>query len=107
MEDKVHTIKHPEEFLDMLSEVASDKRYKNVKEKLLKNEEEDVTMCVIAEKLENRGIQKGIEQGIEQGISLLSKLTLILNEEGRLDDLVKAAMDSEYQQKLLREYNLH
>ena len=63
LEDKVHTIKHPEEFLDMLSEVASDKRYKNVKEKLLKNEEENVTMCVIAEKLENRGIQKGIEQG--------------------------------------------
>ena len=29
LEDKVHTIKHPEEFLDMLSEVASDKRYKN------------------------------------------------------------------------------
>ena len=63
LEDKVHTIKHPEEFLDMLSEVASDKRYKNAKEKILENKEENVTMCVIAEKLENRGIQKGIEQG--------------------------------------------
>jgi len=63
LEDKVHTIKHPEEFLDMLSEVASDKRYKNAKEKILENKEENVTMCVIAEKLENRGIQKGIERG--------------------------------------------
>ena len=47
----------------MLSEVASDKRYKNAKEKILENKEENVTMCVIAEKLENRGIQKGIERG--------------------------------------------
>ena len=38
LEDKVQTIKHPEKFLDMLSEVASDKRYKNAKEKLLNNE---------------------------------------------------------------------
>jgi len=71
MEDKVHTIQHPEEFLDMLSEVASDKRYKNAKEKLLNNEEENVTMCVIAEKLENRGIERGqlllIKRMIEDG----------------------------------------
>ena len=62
----------------MLSEVANDKRYKNSKEKLLKNEEETVTMCVIAEKLENRGIQKGIERG---------QVLLIKNliEDGRLE----------------------
>ena len=82
LEDKVHTIKHPEEFLDMLSEVASDKRYKNAKEKILENEEENVTMCVIAEKLENRGIQKGIEQGIERGQLLLIKNMI---EDGRLE----------------------
>ena len=102
MSDKVHTIKHPEEFLDLLSEVTNDKRYKNAKEKLLKKEE-NVTMCVIAEKLEKRGI----EQGIERGLNLVSELTLKLNEDGRLNDLVKAAMDSEYQHKLLREYNLY
>ena len=66
----------------MLSEVANDKRYKNAKEKLLKNEEENVTMCVIAEKLENRGIQKGIEQGIERGQVLLIKNLI---EDGRLE----------------------
>ena len=74
MEDKVHTIKHPEEFLDMLSEVASDKRYKNAKEKILENKEEDVTMCVIAEKFENRGIERG---------QLLLIKSMI--EDGRLD----------------------
>ena len=106
MSDKVHTIKHPEEFLDLLSEVTNDKRYKNAKEKLLKKEE-NVTMCVIAEKLEKRGIEQGIERGIERGLNLVSELTLKLNEDGRLNDLVKAAMDSEYQHKLLSEYNLY
>ena len=56
--DKVHTIRHLEEFLELLSEVANDKRYKNVKEKLDEKKEENVTMCVIAEKLENRGLRK-------------------------------------------------
>ena len=86
LEDKVHTIKHPEEFLDMLSEVASDKRYKNVKEKLLKNEEENVTMCVIAEKLENRGIERGRllgeREGMERGQFLMIR-TLI--KDGKLN----------------------
>jgi len=59
MSDKVHTIKHPEEFLELLSEVANDKRYKNAKEQLLEKKEENVTMCVIAEKLENKGIEQG------------------------------------------------
>ena len=84
MEDKVHTIKHPEEFLDMLSEVAKDKQYKEVKEKLMVEEEENVTMCVIADKLVKRGIEQGkllgekdgMERGIERG-QLLAVCSLV------------------------------
>ena len=86
LEDKVHTIKHPEEFLDMLSEVANDKRYKNAKEKILENKEENVTMCVIAEKLENRGIERGRllgeREGMERGQFLMIR-TLI--KDGKLN----------------------
>jgi len=75
LEDKVHTIKHPEEFLDMLSEVAKDKQYKEVKEKLMADKEENVTMCVIADKLVKRGIEQGRllgeKDGIERGGLLL------------------------------------
>lgn len=62
MSDNEHIIKHPEEFLDLLSEVANDEQYKSAKEKLQNEEKENVTMCVIADKL----VSKGIEQGIEQ-----------------------------------------
>lgn len=62
MSDNEHIIKHPEEFLDLLSEVANDEQYKSAREKLQNEEKENVTMCVIADKL----VSKGIEQGIEQ-----------------------------------------
>ena len=68
MSDQIHTIKHPEEFLELLSEVANDKQYKEVAKKLQEEKEDQVTMCVIADKLVNRGREQGLEQGIEQGI---------------------------------------
>ncbi len=98
MEDKVHTIKHPDEFLELLSEVANDKQYKEVKEKLREKKEDNVTMCVIADKLVSRGREQGIEQGIEQGMErgrLLGEreglerglflLVRILIKDGKLD----------------------
>ncbi len=67
MADNKHMIKHPEEFLDMLSEVANDTQYKKVKELLQEETREEMTMCVIADKLVGQGIQQGKQQGIQQG----------------------------------------
>ena len=67
-------------------------------------EEEEGDTVDMCGALRTWGERKSAE-GRTEGISLLSKLTLKLNE--RLTDLVKAAMDSEYQQELLREYNLY
>ena len=58
--------------------------------------EENVTMCVIAEKLEDRGIQKGIEQGrllgekdgMERGGLLLVR-ALIKDGKLKLEDGAK------------------
>lgn len=68
MSDKERIICHPEEFLDVMSEVASDKRYdmikKQVQERQKKGEEKEVlTMWKIEDEIENRGIEKGIEKG--------------------------------------------
>ncbi len=81
MADNVHTIKHPKEFLELLSEVAKDKQYKEVVEKLSKANKEDVTMCVIADELVNKGREQGLERGLERGKLLLIS-TLLKN--GRL-----------------------
>lgn len=65
MEENDQKIRHPEEFLDVMSEVAGDKRYQKIKEKLVNRaEEEEINMCWIAEEFENRGISQGVTQGI-------------------------------------------
>ena len=56
-----------------------------------------------------QGIQEGIEQGIEQGIKekeRINQLTILLINQGRQADLLRAAQDQEYQQELLEEFKL-
>ena len=59
---------------------------------------------------EERGIAIGQEQGIaigqEQGIEHLNKLNMILLQNKRYDDLERSANDTDFQQQLLREYNI-
>ena len=74
-------IRHPEEFLDALSAVAGDVRYEEIKEQIFeRREKEALTMCIVAEELENTGIKKGIEQGIEGLICQLRKFGISENE---------------------------
>lgn len=65
LSDDRHPIRHPEEFLDALSAVTGDSRYGEIKVQIQDREEtEVVTMCVLADKLEKRGMEKGLEKGI-------------------------------------------
>jgi hypothetical protein len=54
-----------------------------------------INMCRMTEAL--------IEEGIEQGTDLVNSLNRILLSTGRLDDLTRAASDSEYQKQLIKE----
>lgn len=88
MADQFHTIRHPEEFLDALSAISGDPRYRklaqDLKDHLKENDtcqqnnlrKEHFTMYMIAEELENRGIERGIEQGIRAMIQLCADLNL-------------------------------
>ena len=56
---------HIQEFLDLLAVFTNDNRYKDIKQELAKIEKEGrpVTMCNVAQALEEKGIEKGIEKG--------------------------------------------
>lgn len=58
-------LSHPEEFLDVIGAVGRDARYRSIKETIRNRmrKGENVSMCIIAEELENTGIQKGMEKG--------------------------------------------
>ena len=44
--------------------------------------------------------------GMEEGENRINQLILELSKLGRTDDIVKAAADKEYQEKLLKEFDL-
>lgn len=55
---------------------------------------------------EEQGMREGIEKGIEKGTFNINSLILRLAELGRMDDIIRSASDTEYQQKLLKEFGL-
>lgn len=55
-------------------------------------------MCVILDRIENRGIEKGMELGMQ----LLEHLW----KEGRTEEISRVREDQDYRRKLLQEYGL-
>lgn len=51
-----------------------------------------------------QGLQQGIVQGTEQGIDRVNRLTRILLEQGRTEDLRRSLEDTEYQRELFHEF---
>ena len=67
---------------------------------------ETVDMCKALEDLYNDGIEQGIEQGSIAGCKKVNRLNCILAEKKRIDDIIRASVDMEYQQKLFEEFAL-
>ena len=64
--DDKTTIKHVDEILKFLSVMTGDNRY----EEILSDKEGVSNMCDVAQRLEDRGIEKGLQKGIKEGLSL-------------------------------------
>ena len=78
-----------------------------LKSKIKKEEgKETVDMCKALEDLYNDGIEQGIEQGSIAGCKKVNRLNCILAEKKRIDDIIRASVDMEYQQKLFEEFAL-
>ena len=58
------TIKHVDEILKFLSVMTGDSRY----EEILSDKEGVSNMCDVAQRLEDRGIEKGIKEGLQKGM---------------------------------------
>ena len=111
---------HPEAFLDWLSAVTNDRRYRKAKELIETTEGKGgrINMCVLLDMYEERGLEKGIaqgeargiakgiSQGISQGIEEINALYQCLLVDNRMEDIQKAIMDTDYQKELLQEYGI-
>ena len=52
------------------------------------------------------GRQEGRQEGIRIGEERLNRLNRLLAEQGRVDDIIKAADDEEYRKKLYEEFKM-
>ena len=71
-------------------------------EKRIAQEGEEIDMCTGLKEW----FREGREEGRSEGREDINRLILKLAEAGRLDDMVRAAADSDYQNQLLQEYSL-
>lgn len=73
-------IKHVEAVLDLFRVFTKDDRYENLfteNVKYIAEKGETISMCIVLDTVEQRGIEKGILQGISQGrLGLLEKLVV-------------------------------
>ena len=102
MKDNKYVIKHPEAFLDLMSEISGDKKYKIIKENILEEEREGITMCVIADKLVNQGIQQGIQQGGQKLFTLIDKMA----EDGLTEQIPRLSKDAAFLEEMLKKYQI-
>lgn len=49
---------------------------------------------------------EGLAEGKQQTLKKVNKLNQLLAEQNRMNDIIKAANDSEYQEQLFKEFNL-
>ncbi len=61
------TISHPEDLLDAFFTLTKDQRYNGIKDTIINKPKEEMTMCVMLDIFENRGIEKGKAEGRAEG----------------------------------------
>lgn len=67
---------------------------------------EEIKMTRIGQKLVNAGIAEGLAEGIAEGEERVNRLTLLLLEDKRYEDIEKASKDREYQRQLFKEFGI-
>lgn len=60
----------------------------------------------IEKMVREEGYSDGFNDGFNEGENRINQLTILLAELGRSEDIIKAAHDKEYQDKLFKEFNL-
>ncbi len=89
-----------EDAYDMISVLTHTRELQNLKKE---NEEGGkVDMCKAIDDM----VKSGERRGKQQGEQRVSRLVQILAEKGRMQDIIHAASDSEYREKLFVEFGL-
>lgn len=107
--DTSYTIRHPEEFIDLLCTITKDSRYLTIKEQIT-TQRKDITMCAILDEWENYGRKRGIAQGRRQGKKIgeqhMLELASRMVQGGDSDLIPKLRQNPALLQEMYRKYSL-
>ena len=112
--NQLKSTKDAEELIEDYKKHKKNTLYESVMDIIVRANEEKFEearrMCKALEELMKDELEakknEGQEIGIKQGKERVNELTLKLSALGRIEDILKAASDEEYQEQLFREFGL-
>ena len=104
----IELLKYMERSTDEVSEVCKSERIQKMHRRVCQIKASEKTEVKYIQTWEEKILikQEGIAEGKQIGVEQNNRLNQRLIEQGRFDDLTKAASDKVYQEKLLKEFEI-
>ena len=104
----IELLKYMEHSTDEVSEVCKSERIQKMHRRICQIKASEKTEVKYMQSWEERIMikQEGSAEGKQIGVEQINRLNQRLIEQGRFDDLTKAASDKVYQEKLLKEFEI-
>ena len=104
----IELLKYMEHSTDEVSEVCKSERIQKMHRRICQIKASEKTEVKYMQSWEEKVLikQEGIAEGKQIGVEQINRLNQRLIEQGRFDDLTKAASDKVYQEKLLKEFEI-
>ena len=61
---------------------------------------------MLLEEMSREERMDGMQEGIQKGQERINQLNILLSEQNRSEDIIKAATDRDYQERLFKEFHL-
>ena len=104
----IELLKYMERSTDEVSRACGSKRIQEMHRRICQIKASEKTEVKYIQTWEEKILikQEGIAEGKQIGVEQINRLNQRLIEQGRFDDLTKAASDKVYQEKLLKEFEI-
>ena len=104
----IELLKYMEHSTDEISEACESKRIQEMHRRVCQIKASEKAEVKYMQTWEEKILikQEGIAEGKQIGVEQINRLNQRLIEQGRFDDLTKAASDKVYQEKLLKEFEI-
>ena len=95
----------PVELVRFLQYVAQETDEAEKEDDYVKNRDWEGKYMLLEEMMREERME-GMQEGIQKGQERINQLNILLSEQNRSEDIIKAATDRDYQERLFKEFHL-